>query len=78
MLKNRVAPLSLCQKRSPNHHKSNHPRDKSSSCRRTVTLTISLQDVPSVKSMMLYNFIYDSAYVEIVEAKWLVDGIIAT
>ena len=44
----------------------------------TVTLTISLQDVPSVKSMMLYDFIYDSAYVEIVEAKWLVDGIIAT
>ena len=44
----------------------------------TVTLTIFLQDVPSVKSMMLYDFIYDSAYVEIVEAKWLVDGIIAT
>ena len=44
----------------------------------TVTLTISLQDAPSVKSMMLYDFIYDSAYVEIVEAKWLVDGIIAT
>lgn len=44
----------------------------------TVTLTISLQDVPSVKSMMLYDFMYDSAYVEIVEAKWLVDGIIAT
>ena len=41
-------------------------------------MTIFLQDVPSVKSMMLYDFIYDSAYVEIVEAKWLVDGIIAT
>ena len=30
--------------------------------RETVTLTISLQNVPSVKSMMLYDFIYDSAY----------------